>query len=104
MAFIADSHIKHVDQTKINTANSVSFEKYNRLGNVNVVDSMEQPPTVLTLPDFLQERLLYEPFLLDKYSKSFYFFALRIYLGCPLLVTDERQLRVSNKLKLSLTC
>eukprot|EP01038_Epipyxis_sp_PR26KG_P006577 gene6577-9043_t len=70
---IADSRIIHTDQESIDLANDVSFEKYNRLSRVEVVDNLEQPPKILTIPDFLQEKILYEPFALDKYSKTFYY-------------------------------
>jgi len=70
---ISDVKIVQPQVRSVVDANNVTNTGYNELSRVDVVDFNERAPCTKTLPNYLKEKLTYEPYSLDKYAKSFYF-------------------------------
>lgn len=70
---IADKHIVRKDDATVKADTDVSSTSYNALARDQVVDLLERPPTLKTVPPLLQENFLVtHPDTFDKYAQKHY--------------------------------
>lgn len=69
-SIISESPIKHSDNSTVVSSMTVISTPYNRLAHGQVVDFLEQPAAVLTVPPYLRDKIENQPDAFDKYSRS----------------------------------